>query len=371
MFALAASVIFLQQPRLSDVSFLHPETSATTAASVMFSQPSRSSHVSSLYPEASATTALSVIPVKPRSSDSSRGHPEATASTDPSVIFLQLFRLSDESSLHPEASATTASSVIFLQLFRLSDESWGHPEATAATAASSTVRYQSLRSARSRIARAVRAAARKDLLKCALETRSPRGFPSVCQDQQDIERELCEDQRDIDPGVLAKATDSGARPALFGRVGHWGVVGGGRAGRERRQRALPLAKGQYKDARHGERMQTKASSHVSVGRLQSKFGMDDRRGDRAPSPRTETKSTGHCRARVHPSTPGNWSRVWPCLCVASTYENANSRLVSDACQLTRAVWSRRVASHTGIPFATLATSPSPLPASFEPRLPRV
>ena len=35
----------------------------------------------------------------------------------------------------------------------------------------------------------------------------------------------------------------------------------------------------------------------------------------------------------------------------------------DACQLTRAVWSRRVASHTGVPFAILATSPNPLPAS--------
>ena len=84
-------------------------------------------------------------------------------------------------------------------------------------------------------------------------------------------------------------------------------------------------------------MQTKASSHVSVGRLHSKFGMDDRRGDRAPSPRTETKSTGHCRARVHPSIH-TWKLV---ACVALFVCGFHIR----ECELASCV--RCVPTHTG------------------------
>ena len=132
-------------------------------------------------PEATSTTASSVICSQPSSklrvSDVSCGHPEATATTAASVICSQPVRFSDEILGHFETTAATATSVICLQPLRTSDESWGHFETTAATAASSTVRDQSRRSAHPRTARARHAALRKDLLKCALEMRSARGFP--------------------------------------------------------------------------------------------------------------------------------------------------------------------------------------------------
>ena len=148
--------MFVQPCRLSDESLGHPEANSTTASSVICSQPSS----------------------KLRVSDVSCGHPEATATTAASVICSQPVRFSDEILGHFETTAATSTSVICLQPLRTSDESWGHFETTAATAASSTVRYHSRRSAHSRTAcRARHAALRKDLLKCALETRSARGFP--------------------------------------------------------------------------------------------------------------------------------------------------------------------------------------------------
>ena len=131
-----------------------------------------------MHPKATATTAASVISLqKLRSSDRSCLQPEASATIAAAVISLQKLRSSDTSCLQLVATAITAASVIHPQSFRSTDESWGHFETTVATAASS--QNHSLRSASSRIARAAHAAAWKDLLKCALETRSTRGFPSV------------------------------------------------------------------------------------------------------------------------------------------------------------------------------------------------